>query len=76
MLEDTFKEVTLEELLNLEDCSLVSNSEDGVWQYYFVKTNDIPYDGYIVKIKYEVVKRYLNEKDKQKMCGVDTSFIF
>lgn len=66
MSEDTFKEVTLEELLNLENCSWVSDSEDGVWQYYFVTTNYTPHDGFIVKIKHEVVKRYLNEKDKQK----------
>ena len=69
MLEDifdTFKEVTLEELLNLENCSWVGDGEDNIWQLYFVQTGKTMNDGYFVKIKYEVVKKYLDEKDKQK----------
>lgn len=35
MIQRLFREVTLEELLSFEDCSLTCNSEDDVWQYYF-----------------------------------------
>ena len=61
---ETFREVTLEELLSFGDCSLTCNSEDNVWQYYFVKTGTTMDDGFFVKIKHDVVIHYLDEKDK------------
>lgn len=62
-LEDdpkTFKEVSLEELLSLEDTSLTCDSEDGIWQYYMVGIKD----PYFVKIKKDIVINYLISKDR------------
>ena len=61
---ETFREVTLEELLSFKDCTLACNSEDNVWQYYFVKTGETANDGFFIKILYNVVMRYLNENEK------------
>ena len=61
---ETFREVALEELLSFEDCSLTCNSEDNVWQYYYVKTGKTMDDGLFVKIKYDVVVHSLDEKDR------------
>ena len=62
---DTIREVTLEELLNLEHCSWTCDSMDDVWQLYFVRTSETMFDGYFVKIKHDIVKHYLDEKDNQ-----------
>lgn len=55
---NTFREVTIEELISLKECYYVSNSEDNVWQYYFVRTGD----GYFVKIREEVVAEYTTQR--------------
>lgn len=58
----TFPEVTLDQLLDFKDASLTCDSEDDVWQYYFVKDKDA-----FVKIKKDIVVRYLDKKDAEKM---------
>ncbi len=57
---NTFPEVTLDQLLQFKDVSLTCDSEDDVWQYYFVKDKDA-----FVKIKKDIVVRYLDKKDAE-----------
>lgn len=59
---NTFREVTIEELISLKECYYVSNSEDNVWQYYFVRTGRTMNDGYFVKIREEVVAEYTTQR--------------
>ena len=50
---ETYREVSLEELLGFDDCSLTCESGD--WQFYFVQTGETTNDGYFVKIKKSAV---------------------
>ncbi len=64
----SFEEITLEQLLSKKDItSWTCDSEDGIYQYYFV--SDCPDNvrgGHFVKIRKQTVLQYLDELDKKK----------
>ena len=66
---DSYQEVSLEVLLCLEDCGLVCDSNDGIWQYYFVKTGRTWDEGYFVKIKRDIVLSHLEKQDEMKKAS-------
>lgn len=68
---ETFEEFTLDQMLSkeiLEKASYVCDSEDDVWQYYYVCEITEPGtfindDGYFFKIKKQTVLDYLNKRN-------------
>ena len=68
---ETFEEFTLDQLLSdeiQEMASYVCDSEDGVWQYYYVYGSTGPGrflndNGYFFKIKKQTVLDYLNKRN-------------
>ena len=64
----TIEEISLERLLSQKDrTSWTCDSEDGIYQYYFVSNcPDNVREGHFVKIRKQTVLRYLDELDKEK----------